>query len=118
RPTTRQDVLIALRLRASRLISKPAYGISISNEHGILMTCVNTVELGAIMPELPAGESNIIIRIKHISFMPGVYTARFWAMSPQLHIYAMSEDDITIEIVDGQIYGTSQVDHRWGIVYS
>jgi lipopolysaccharide transport system ATP-binding protein len=117
-PGTRQDVLIHVRVRARNRILKPAYGISIVNERGILMTCINTVELGATLPELPEGESTICVRIKETNFLPGIYDASFWVMNPQTHIYAMSENGIHFEVAQAPIYGTCHVDHRWGLVYS
>src|SRR5262249_38838434 len=56
-PGTKEDVLIYVRIDAKKRIAKPAYGISITNERGVLMTCINTAELGVAQPELPAGES-------------------------------------------------------------
>jgi lipopolysaccharide transport system ATP-binding protein len=50
-PGTKQDVLIHVRIDARNRIAKPAYGISIVNERGVLMTCLNTVELGVTQPE-------------------------------------------------------------------
>jgi lipopolysaccharide transport system ATP-binding protein len=117
-PSTKEDILIHVRVHARNRIAKPAYGISIVNERGVLMTCVNTVELGVAQPELPRGESTICVRINRTNFLPGYYTASFWVMNPQTHIYAMSENPIIFEIAQGSIYGTSYIDHRWGTVYS
>jgi hypothetical protein len=39
-------------------------------------------------------------------------------MNPQGHIYAMAENSIAFELAQTALYGTSQVDHRWGCVYS
>lgn len=117
-PGTKEDVLIHVRVEAREKIAKPAYGISVVNERGVLMTCVNTVELGMTQPKLPRGEATICVRINRTNFLPGHYTADFWVMNPQTHIYAMSENAITFEIGQGAIYGTCRVDHRWGAVYS
>jgi lipopolysaccharide transport system ATP-binding protein len=117
-PGTKEDVLIHVRIEARNRIAKPAYGISIVNERGVLMTCVNTVELAVTQPELPEGESTICVRIKRTNFLPGYYTASFWVMNPQTHIYAMTEDAIVFEIAQAPIYGTCHIDHQWGVVYS
>jgi lipopolysaccharide transport system ATP-binding protein len=117
-PATKEDGLIHVRVEARERIAKPAYGISIVNERGVLMTCVNTVELGITQPELPKGEATICVQINRTNFLPGRYAADFWVMSPQCHIYAMSENAITFEIAQAPIYGTCHVDHRWGAVYS
>jgi lipopolysaccharide transport system ATP-binding protein len=117
-PSTKEDVLVHVRVHAKNGIVRPAYGIEIWNERGVMMTSVNTVELGVTQPELPKGESTICVRINRTSFLPGYYTANFWVMNYQAHIYAMSENGITFEIAQGPIYGTCHVDHRWGVVYT
>jgi lipopolysaccharide transport system ATP-binding protein len=117
-PGTKEDVLIYVRIDARNRIAKPAYGISITNERGFLMTCINTAELGVAQSELPAGESTICVRINRTNFLPGYYSASFWVMNPQTHIYAMSEDAIIFEIAQAPVYGTCRIDHRWGAVYS
>jgi SAM-dependent methyltransferase len=76
------------------------------------------VELGVAQPELAAGESTICVRINRTNFLPGYYSASFWVMNPQTHIYAMSEDAIVFEIAQAPIYGTCHIDYRWGAVYS
>ena len=120
-PGTQEDVLIHVRVDARNRIAKPAYGISVVNERGVLMTCVNTQNLGVTQPELPKGESTICVRINRTNFLPGYYTASFWVMSPQCHIYAMSENGITFEIAQVAVYrSTCPVDNRWdclGSVY-
>jgi hypothetical protein len=39
-------------------------------------------------------------------------------LNPAGHVYAASEHGITFEISQVPIYGTTYVDHRWGVVYS
>ena len=117
-PTTHEDVLIQVRVRLEELIVRPAVGISVRNSSGVLLTAVNTVEMGLQMPSMPAGEVQITVRLKHVAFLPGSYIASFWVMNPQCHIYAMAENSIAFEIGHTPLYGTSQVDHRWGCVYT
>jgi lipopolysaccharide transport system ATP-binding protein len=117
-PATREDILIYVKLKVKDKIAQTACGISIVNEFGVLMTCINTVEQGAVLPPLPAGEVTICIRINKVVFLPGTYTASFWVMNPQEHIYVMTENSIVFEISQAPIYGTCQVDHRWGCVFS
>jgi lipopolysaccharide transport system ATP-binding protein len=117
-PSTKQDILIHVRVDARSSIAKPAYGISIVNELGVLMTCVNTAELGITQPELPKGKSTICVRIKRTNLMPGNYTASFWVMSSQCDIYAMSENGITFEIAQVPVYGSSVIGHHQGVVFS
>jgi lipopolysaccharide transport system ATP-binding protein len=117
-PGTKEDVLIHVRIDAKSRIAKPAYGIAIVNDRGVLMTSINTVELGVSQPELPKGQSTICVRINRTNFLPGYYTASFWVMNPQTHIYAMAENAITFEIAQVPVYGTCNVNYEWGCVYS
>jgi lipopolysaccharide transport system ATP-binding protein len=117
-PVTNEDVFIHIRLRVLEPINQPACGIDISNERGVLMTSINTVEQGTILETFPAGEMNLTIRLVKVSFLPGSYNASFWVMNPQGHIYAMAESAIAFEIGQAPLYGTRQVDHRWGCVYT
>ena len=117
-PGTKEDVVIHVKLKINRKIAQAAYGISIINQFGVLMTCINTVEQGLVPAPLQAGEATISIKIKNIVFLPGIYTASVWVMNPQCHIYAMAENSIVFEIAQAPIYGTSHVDHRWGCVFS
>jgi lipopolysaccharide transport system ATP-binding protein len=117
-PNTNEDVLIHIRLHITEPIHQPACGISISNEYGVLITCVNTVEQGIILQSFPSGEMDVIARLRHVPFLPGSYMVSFWIMNPQGHIYAMAENAIVFEIGQSFLYGTSQLDHRWGCVYT
>lgn len=117
-PVTNEDVLIHIKLKALEAINHPACGINIWNARGVLMTSINTVEQGVILPSLPAGEVSLTIRIDKIVYLPGLFIADFWVMNPQNHIYAMAEQAITFELGQTPLYGTNQVDHRWGSVYS
>lgn len=117
-PKTNEDVVFQIHLIVKEAISQPACGVSISNERGVLMTSINTVEQGISLAEIPAGKTNITIKLNHVSYLPGNYVATFWVMNPQGHIYVMAENAIRFEIGQSPIYGVSQVDHRWGVVYT
>jgi lipopolysaccharide transport system ATP-binding protein len=117
-PLTTQDLVIDVNLSVLRPINQPAFGISIINQYGVLLTCINTVEQGRTMPFLPAGPFTMRVRIKSISYLPGKYTASFWVMNPQCHKYAIAENAIVFEVDQSPIYGTSQVDPSFGCVYS
>jgi hypothetical protein len=117
-PATKDDILFRIDLRVKEEIRQSACGVSIFNEFGVLMTSINTVELGTPLPQLPAGNTTVCVRIRKTAFLPGLYTASFWVMNPQGHIYAMAENSIAFELAQTALYGTSQVDHRWGCVYS
>jgi hypothetical protein len=116
-PGPREDVVIHVRVDSRNRIAKPAYAVIVYNEFGVLMTGINTVHLGITPPELPIGESTIRVRINRTNFMSGHYTASFWVLNPAGHVYAASEHGITFEISQVPIYGTTYVDHRWGVVY-
>jgi hypothetical protein len=115
---TNHDLLIHVTFAVVTPLKQPAYGVSITNQYGVVLTCINTVEQGKTVPLLPAGEFTVCVRIKNISYLPGKYTASFWVMNPQCHKYGMAENAIVFEIDQSPIYGTSQVDHSFGCVYS
>ena len=117
-PVTKEDLLIQILLRARESIDRPAYGISLYNEAGVLMTSINTVEQGCKMPPLPAGDVRVCVRVNKTAFLPGNYTASFWVMNPQGDIYVMTENSIAVKIAQTPLYGTCRVDGRWGCVYS
>jgi lipopolysaccharide transport system ATP-binding protein len=117
-PRTNEDVVIHVRMRVREPILQPACGVSVFNEQGVLMTSINTVEQGVILPPLPAGDFEQRVVLKRVSFLPGAYTASFWVMNPQGHIYALGENAIRFELAQSPLYGNCQIDHRWGCVYT
>ncbi len=117
-PTTTEDFSICVRLHVQEAIAQPAFGLSIVNEFGVLMTSINTVEQGLIMQPLGAGEREVTIKLSSVSYLPGVYSASFWVMNPQGHIYAYADNQLTFELAQSALYGTRHLDHRWGCVYT
>jgi lipopolysaccharide transport system ATP-binding protein len=117
-PKTNEDMYVEIKLLVRERISQPACGISITNDHGVLMTSINTVEQGISLSAFPAGNLTLEIKLNQISFLPGNYVASIWIMSPQGHIYALADNAIRFEIGQSQIYGTQQIDHRWGVVFT
>jgi len=117
-PQTNQDLIFQVTFNVVRPIKQPAYGVSITNQFGVVLTCINTVEQGKTTPELPEGQFTVSVRIKNISYLPGRYTASFWVMNPQCHKFGMSENGIVFDIEQSPIYGTSHIDHSFGCVYS
>src|ERR1019366_565458 len=117
-PATKDDMLFRINLGVKDEIRQPACGLSIVNAFGVLMTSINTVELGTPLTPLPAGNATVCVRIHETVFLPGTYTASFWVMNPQGHIYAHAEDALTFQIAQTPLYGVCEVDHHWGCVYS
>ncbi len=117
-PTTNQDVVIRILMVVREPIQQPAFGISVSNSQGILMTSINTVEQGMTLEPLPAGEMELVIELENVTYLPGIYTASVWVMNPNGHIYARADESIVFELAQSPLYGTCQVDHRWGCVYT
>jgi len=117
-PQTNQDLVIHVAFEVVTPIKQPAYGVRITNQYGVVLTCINTVEQGKTLPLLPAGRFTVCVRVKAISYLPGRYTASFWVMNPQCHKYGMSENGIVFDVDQSPIYGTSQIDHSFGCVYS
>jgi lipopolysaccharide transport system ATP-binding protein len=117
-PGTNEDLIIHVKLNVKINISKPVVGIDFTNGRGVLLTALNTLEQGTILPSLPKGEVTISVRVRRVAFLPGTYTSNFWIVSPEYHTYVRAEDCIVFEIARVPIYGTSDVDFRWGCVYS
>jgi lipopolysaccharide transport system ATP-binding protein len=114
---TNSSVEICILVEAKRSIQYPACGIGFYSEKGALLTSINTVELGKNLPVLPAGKSKISVAISKMPYLPGNYFASFWIMSPQGHIYINAEKSISFNIVQTAVYGTCEIDDRWGSVY-
>jgi lipopolysaccharide transport system ATP-binding protein len=117
-PTTNEDVVITARARVRAPVRHPACGVNVFNEFGVLMTCINTVEQGVALEPLPGGEVELAVRLHKVPYTPGRYTASLWVMSPQGHMYVMAENAIAFEIGQGLLYGTNEVDYRYGCVYT
>ncbi len=117
-PTTGEDLFIDVVVKAKERILNPAFGIGIYNAQQTLLTSINTVEMGCSAPPLPVGESRLRIRLREVSCLPGHYTATIWATSPQCHPYAYVEDTIQFELRQSPLYGTREVDRRWGCVFT
>lgn len=115
---TNSDIVFEIMLNINEDIQKPAYGISITNNQGVLLTSLNTVEQGIDSRPLFKGENKLKIALKNPPYLPGRYFADFWVMSPQGHMYLYSERQIRFEIGQSPLYGTQQVDHRWGCIYT
>jgi lipopolysaccharide transport system ATP-binding protein len=117
-PTTNQDLIFRIKIISTRAIPRPACGISIRNNFGVLLTSINTVEQGKSFPSIPEGESEIVIKLAKVSYLPGDYLASFWIMNPNGHIYVLGEDVMSFKLEQTPIYGTRHVDHRWGCVFT
>jgi lipopolysaccharide transport system ATP-binding protein len=116
-PVTQETVEFHIRMTVHEAIAHPACGISVWNRQGVVMLSVTSADQGIELPLLPEGEVEVVVRLRDVPFTPGKYTASFWVMSPQWHIYAVAEAAISFEIGQGGLYGTREIDHRWGCVY-
>lgn len=117
-PETREDLVVRVRVKVSEPITHPHVGISLWTASGVLLTSVSSEQQGVELPAWPAGELSIDVLVRDVAFLPGPYKADFWVMGPQGNVYAHVEDAIRFEIGETSLYGTSQVDQRWGCVYS
>src|SRR4029077_9755304 len=88
------------------------------NAQGVVLTCINTVEQGMSPAAIPAGPRSLSIELKKVPYLPGTFFASIWVMNPNGHIYAQADDAIRFEIGQGDLYGTREIDHRWGCVYT
>jgi lipopolysaccharide transport system ATP-binding protein len=118
-PVTNEDVLIHVRVRAKELIRQPACGVHVFNEQGVLLTTITTMEQEVSLKPLPAGETEILVRLHKVPFLPGRYTAGFWIMNHKGNtIFAIAENSIPFEIGQGPLYQHLELDERWGCVYT
>jgi lipopolysaccharide transport system ATP-binding protein len=117
-PVTGDDVLIHVRMRALADINRPAAGVSTWSPTGVLLTSVDTTQLGVDLPPMPAGEHVMTIRLGNVPYLPGTHRVDFSVQGPGGHIYAHVEDSITFEIGQSPLYGTSHVDRGFGAVYT
>ncbi len=117
-PVTGQNLAIRVKVDVLEPIGQPHVGISLWTASGVLLTSVSSEQQGVELAPWPAGEMEVDIVVRDVDYLPGPYKADIWVMSSQGHIFAHAEDAIRFEIGETQIYGTSQVDQRWGCVYS
>jgi len=117
-PGTNEDLIMYIKLNVKASIARPVVGIDFTNEQGVLLTALNTLEQGTILPSLQKGEVTISIQVRRVAFLPGTYTSNFWIVSPEYHTYVHADGCIVFEIARVPVYGMSDVDLRWGCVYS
>ncbi len=117
-PKTNQSFEVRIRVNVFQEIRQPCYSIVIRHHLGTLMTCVNTTEQGLEMDPLPPGEHEIAVRLGPVTFLPALYRMTFHLQNPQGHLYTWIEEGINFEIAQSPLYGTRDLDHRWGCVYT
>jgi lipopolysaccharide transport system ATP-binding protein len=117
-PVTGEDLTIRMRVEVREPIAQPHVGISLWTASGVLLTSVSSEQQGVELEPWPAGEMDVDVVVRDVDYLPGPYKADVWIESPQGHMYAHAEDAMRFEIGETQIYGTSQVDQRWGCVCS
>ena len=117
-PVTGEDLVIRVQVDVLEPISQPACGVSIWTASGILLISVSTSQMGLELPAWPAGRYAVDVTVRRAIFMPGPYKVDFWISNQQDHMYAHAEDAIRFEMGETPLYGVSQVDQRWGVVYS
>jgi len=117
-PRTHDQFEVRIRVRLREAIERPACSISIYNQFSTLMTAVNTTEQGIELDPLPPGETEIAVVLGPITYLPGSYRMTFELVNPQGHIYAAAAEAIHFEIGQRPLYGTRDLDHRWGCVFT
>jgi lipopolysaccharide transport system ATP-binding protein len=117
-PRTNETLEVRVRVRVNEAIQQPACSISIWNAQNTLLTSVTTSEQGLALPPLPAGEGELAIRLGPVSWLPGKYRMTLHLANPQNHVYAMADESIQFEIEQSPLYGTRDLDHRWGCVFT
>jgi lipopolysaccharide transport system ATP-binding protein len=117
-PRTNETLEVRVRVRVNEAIQKPACSISVWNAQNTLLTSVTTSEQGLALPPLPAGDGELAIRLGPVSWLPGKYRMTLHLVNPQNHVYAMADESIRFEIEQSPLYGTRNLDHRWGCVFT
>lgn len=117
-PKTNESFTMLLNVRVYDLIRRPQFNIEIRNHMGALMTIVNTTEQGLHLDPMEPGDFEVAIRVGPISYLPGPYRISISFESPLGHQYVTAEDAIRLEVAQSPLYGTLQLDSRWGCVYT
>lgn len=117
-PKTNEFFHLLVGLRVHEPVRHPTFNIDLRNHLGTLMTAVNTTEQGIALGKMDPGDYEVTIRIGPISYLPGPYKISLHFANPQGHNYATAEDAIRFEVAQSPLYGTRDLDSRWGCVYT
>ena len=117
-PVTGEDLVIRVQADVLEPLSQPYVGISLATASGIRVTRVSSLEMGVDPAPWPVGKMPIDIIVRGAPYLPGPYKADVWIENAQGHVHAEAFDAITFEMGETPLYGVSQVDQRWGVVYS
>lgn len=117
-PSTGEDLFIDVVVKVKKGILNPAFRIAIYNAQQTLLTDISTRQMGISPSPLPEGESILRIRLTGVPYLPGHYAAALWAMSSHGRLYAYVENAVQFDLQQGPLYGTTQVDHRCGCVFT
>lgn len=98
-------------------IAYPACAFTVWNEQGTRMTAVSTPELGVTLPAMKRGRGEVHIRYGPVPMLPGRFKASFYLSNSESHVYASVEEQIIFEIIQTPLYGSRELDFRWGCVY-
>jgi lipopolysaccharide transport system ATP-binding protein len=117
-PVTGEDLVVRVHVDVLEPLSQPYVGISLATASGIRVTRVSSLEQGVDPRPWPTGKMPIDIIVRGAPYLPGPYKADVWIENAQGHVHAEVFDAIRFEMGETPLYGVSQVDQRWGIVYS
>lgn len=117
-PKTNEKFTLLVGVRVNEAIRFPVFNLDIRNHVGAVMTSVNTTEQGYDLPSMEPGDYEVAINVGPITFLPGLYRISINFENPSGHFYVMAEDAIRLEVASSPLYGTLQIDSRWGCVYT
>jgi lipopolysaccharide transport system ATP-binding protein len=117
-PVTGEDVVIRVNVDVREPLSQPYVGVSLATASGIRVTRVSSLEQGVDPRPWPVGPMAVDIIVHGAPYLPGPYKADVWIENAQGHVHAEAFDAIRFEMGETPLYGVSQVDQRWGVVYS
>jgi lipopolysaccharide transport system ATP-binding protein len=117
-PKTNECFTLVVGVRIHGAIRFPVFNLAIRNHIGVVMTSVNTSEQGYNLAPMEPGDYEVAISVGPISYLPGLYRISINFENPSGHYYVIAEDAIQIEVASSPLYGTLEVDSRWGCVYT
>jgi lipopolysaccharide transport system ATP-binding protein len=117
-PVTGEDVLIQLRMRVRATIQRPAVDVSIWSPTGALLTSISTTQIGQELGPWEPGDHTMTVRLGRVPFLPGSHRVTLSLQDPGGHVYARVEHGIAFDIGQSPLYGTTQLDRRFGCVYT
>jgi lipopolysaccharide transport system ATP-binding protein len=109
------DGAIEIMLDSENTLRRFSAGFSIRTANDVVLTELNSDELGVDLGALPRGRSLLVITLPRVPYTPGTYALTVWLRDCARNFLCRVKD-IRLDVCQAPIYGTSCVDHRFGLV--